>query len=128
MVHRALLGSMERFMGVLIEYYAGAFPVWLAPVQAVLIPIADRHLDYAREVKAKLVAAGLRVDVDERSERMNAKIRDAQNQKIPYMLVVGDKEMESGQVALRLRNNENPGPMPLADFITQANSDIQLLK
>lgn len=128
MVHRALLGSMERFMGVLIEYYAGAFPVWLAPVQAVLIPIADRHLDYAREVKAKLVAAGLRVDVDERSERMNAKIRDAQNQKIPYMLVVGDKEMESDQVALRLRNNENPGPMPLADFITQAKSDIQLLK
>lgn len=128
MVHRALLGSMERFMGVLIEYYAGAFPVWLAPVQAVLIPIADRHLDYAREVKAKLVEAGLRVDVDERSERMNAKIRDAQNQKIPYMLVVGDKEMESGQVALRLRNNENPGPMPLSDFINLANSDIKSLK
>jgi threonyl-tRNA synthetase len=128
MIHRALLGSMERFMGVLIEYYAGAFPVWLAPVQAVLIPIADRHLDYAREVKGKLTAKGLRVEVDERSERMNAKIRDAQNQKIPYMLVVGDKEMESGQVALRLRNNENPGAMLLEDFLKLATSDIESLK
>ncbi len=128
MIHRALLGSMERFMGVLIEYYAGAFPVWLAPVQAVLIPIADRHLDYAREVKGKLAEKGLRVEVDERSERMNAKIRDAQNQKIPYMLVVGDKEMESGQVALRLRNNENPGAMSLDDFLKQALSDIESLK
>jgi threonyl-tRNA synthetase len=128
MIHRALLGSMERFMGVLIEYYAGAFPVWLAPVQAVLIPIADRHLDYAREVKGKLNAKGLRVEVDERSERMNAKIRDAQNQKIPYMLVVGDKEMESGQVALRLRNNENPGAMLLEDFLKLATSDIESLK
>ena len=89
MVHRALLGSMERFFGVLIEHYAGAFPVWLAPVQAVLIPIADRHVDYAHETAKKLKQAGLRVYVDDRSERMNAKIRDAQMQKIPYMLVSG---------------------------------------
>ncbi|NTW08517.1 MAG: threonine--tRNA ligase [Anaerolineaceae bacterium] len=128
MIHRALLGSMERFMGVLIEFYAVAFPVWLAPIQAVLIPIADRHLDYAREVKGKLAEKGLRVEVDERSERMNAKIRDAQNQKIPYMLVVGDKEMESSQVALRLRNNENPGAMSLEDFLKLATSDIESLK
>ena len=124
MVHRALMGSMERFMGVLIEHYAGAFPVWLAPVQAMLIPIADRHLDYARQTAARLKEAGLRVALDERNERMNAKIRDAQMQKIPYMLVVGDKEAESGQVALRLRSGENPGPMPLAAFIQRAQDDV----
>jgi len=124
MIHRALLGSMERFMGVLIEHYAGAFPVWLAPVQAVLIPIADRHLPYAREVAEKLRAQGLRVEVDERPERMNAKIRDAQLQKVPYMLVVGDKEAAEGKVALRLRNGENPGPMPLEAFIARAQQDI----
>ena len=124
MIHRALLGSLERFFGVLIEHYAGAFPVWLAPVQAAMIPIADRHLDYARRVAQELKKAGLRVIVDERPERMNAKIRDAQNQKIPYMLVIGDKEQESGQVALRLRNGENPGPMIVADFIARAREDI----
>ena len=128
MIHRALLGSLERFFGVLIEHYAGAFPVWLSPVQAALIPIADRHLDYARKVEAELRKAGLRVMVDERPERMNAKIRDAQNQKIPYMLVIGDKEEESGQVALRLRNGENPGAMLLAEFITLAKSDIAAKK
>ena len=125
MVHRALLGSMERFFGVLIEQYAGAFPAWLAPVQAVLVPIADRHLDYAAAVAKKLKAAGLRVTVDGRSERMNAKIRDAQLQKIPYMLVVGDKEMEQNQVALRLRSGENPGPMALESFLELARQEIQ---
>ena len=124
MVHRALLGSLERFFGVLIEHYAGAFPVWLSPVQAVMIPIADRHNDYARSVAEQLRKAGLRVTVDDRSERMNAKIRDAQNQKIPYMLVVGDKEAENGQVALRLRGGENPGPMPVADFVARAKEEI----
>ncbi len=124
MVHRALMGSMERFMGVLIEHFAGAFPVWLAPVQAMLIPIADRHVDYARQTAARLKEAGLRVDVDERNERMNAKIRDAQMQKIPYMLVVGDKEAESGSVALRLRSGENPGPLPLAAFLERARDEI----
>lgn len=124
MIHRALLGSMERFMGVLIENYAGAFPVWLAPVQAVLIPIADRHLAYIHEVVEKLKVAGLRVQIDERSERMNAKIRDAQNQKVPYMLVVGDQEVSQGLVSLRLRSGENPGQITLQQFIQRANEDI----
>lgn len=125
MIHRALLGSMERFMGVLIEHFAGAFPVWLAPVQAVLIPIADRHLSYARQVAESLEAAGLRVEVDDRGERMNAKIRDAQTQKIPYMLVVGDKEVEQNLVALRLRSGENPGPITLEEFLRRYRQDIE---
>jgi threonyl-tRNA synthetase len=125
MVHRALLGSMERFFGVLIEQYAGAFPIWLAPVQAILIPIADRHVEYAYQTARKLKTSGLRVEVDDRNERMNAKIRDAQMQKIPYMLVVGDKEMQQNSVALRLRSGENPGPMPLEKFLEKAKSDIQ---
>jgi threonyl-tRNA synthetase len=110
---------------VIIEHFAGAFPVWLSPLQAVIIPIADRHLDYARQVSEQLKVAGLRVEVDERTERMNSKIRDAQKQKTPYMLVIGDQEAEAGKVALRLRNGENPGPMALADFITLAQKDIQ---
>jgi threonyl-tRNA synthetase len=124
MVHRALLGSLERFFGVLIEHYAGAFPVWLSPVQVALIPIADRHVDYAKDVAGQLRKAGLRVMVDERSERMNAKIRDAQNQKIPFMLVIGDKEIENNQVALRMRNGENPGPVTISAFIERAKEDI----
>jgi threonyl-tRNA synthetase len=124
-LHRAVTGTTERFLGVLIEHFAGAFPVWLAPVQVVLIPIADRHVPYARQVLEKLKVAGLRVEVDERSERMNAKIRDAQKQKIPYMLVVGDKEMEQGEVALRLRSGENPGPLPLEDFLQRAKDEIE---
>ncbi len=95
MVHRTVLGSMERFVGGLIEHYGGAFPVWLAPVQAVVIPIADRHIGYANEVAQRLKAAGIRVDVDRRSERMQHKIREAQLQKIPYMLIVGDREAEA---------------------------------
>jgi threonyl-tRNA synthetase len=124
MVHRALLGSMERFFGVLIEHYAGAFPVWLSPIQVAIIPIADRHLEYAGKVMQELKAAGLRVQLDDRGERMNSKIRDAQNQKIPYMLVIGDKEQEEGKVALRLRSGENPGPMPVEDFLQKAQEDI----
>jgi len=124
MIHRALLGSMERFMGVLIEHHAGAFPVWLAPVQAVLIPIADRHLPYAREVATQLKAEGIRAEVDDRGERMNAKIRDAQKQKIPYMLVVGDREVENRQVALRKRSGEKPGPMAVEAFVALARQEI----
>lgn len=112
-------------MGVLIEHYAGAFPVWLAPTQAVLIPIADRHLPYIREVAENLRDAGMRVKIDERAERMNAKIRDAQNQKIPYMLVVGDQEVSQGSVSLRLRSGENPGPISIQSFIEKAMQDIQ---
>lgn len=122
-LHRAVTGTTERFLGVIIEHFGGAFPVWLAPVQAMIIPIADRHVEYARKVAEQLKAAGLRVEIDERGDRMNAKIRDAQNQKIPYMLVVGDKEAETGAVALRLRNGENPGPIPVADFIARAKQD-----
>ena len=123
-LHRAVTGSTERFLGVVIEHFAGAFPVWLAPVQAVVIPIADRHVPYAQEVAAKLKLTGLRAEVDERAERMNAKIRDAQNQKVPYMLVVGDKEVEACAVALRLRSGENPGPQPLEAFMVRARQDI----
>jgi threonyl-tRNA synthetase len=125
MVHRALLGSMERFFGVLIEHYAGAFPVWLAPVQAILVPISDRHLPYAEKVAKELKQAGLRVEVDDRSDRMNAKIRDAQMQKVPYILVVGDREIEQNCVALRLRSGENPGPLPLKSFLEKFKQDIQ---
>jgi threonyl-tRNA synthetase len=121
-IHRAIMGSTERFLGVLIEHYAGSFPVWLSPVQSIIIPIADRHLDYANEVLAKLKAVGLRVEVDARSERMNAKVRDAQLLKIPYMLVVGDKEAETGSVSLRLRTNENIGSVLLDQFIVQASN------
>ena len=125
LLHRAVTGSTERFLGVLIEHFAGAFPVWLAPEQAVIIPIADRHLEYAKSVEARLKEQNIRAAVDAGSERMNAKIRTAQNQKIPYMLVVGDKEMESDQVALRLRSGENPGPMPLSEFIKLAVEEIE---
>jgi len=124
MVHRALLGSMERFFGVLIEHYAGAFPVWLSPVQAMIIPIADRHAAYAREVQQQLKAAGIRSEVNESSERMQAKIRDAQLQKIPYMLIVGDKEQAAGAVAVRLRSGEDLKAKPLAEFIALAQAAI----
>ncbi len=124
MIHRALLGSMERFFGVLIEHYGGAFPVWLAPVQAELIPIADRHVEYANQVAARLKEAGLRSEVDDTSDRMGNKIRKAQEQKIPYMLVVGDKEAEGGTVAVRLRTNENLGPKPIEEFIAMARAAV----
>jgi threonyl-tRNA synthetase len=116
-LHRALLGSLERFLGVMIEHYGGAFPTWIAPVQAVVIPIADRHLDYASLVGDRLREQGVRVDVDERSERMNLKIRQAQVQKIPYMLVVGDKEAASESVSVRLRSGEDLGPRPLSETL-----------
>ena len=124
MIHRAPFGSMERFVGILIEHFNGAFPLWLSPVQATVIPIADRHVEFAREVAAELKAAGARVTVDDSSERMNRKIREAQLQKIPYMLVVGDKEMEAGAVAVRTRDGEDRGAMPLADFVRQVSQAI----
>ncbi len=117
MVHRTVLGSMERFVAGLIEQYAGAFPVWLAPVQVMIIPIADRHNSYGREVLGRLRAEGLRAELDDSRERMNAKIRQAQLQKIPYMLIVGDREVENGTVSLRLRTEEDLGPRPVEDFI-----------
>jgi threonyl-tRNA synthetase len=116
MIHRALLGSLERFFGVLIEHYAGAFPLWLAPVQAVVLPIADRHSEYAEAVATELRALGLRVQVDDRSESTRYKVREAQVQKVPYMLVVGDKEVESGSVAVRHRQAGDLGPRAVAEF------------
>jgi len=125
MIHRALLGSMERFMGVLIEHFAGAFPIWLSPIQVILIPIADRHLDFASEVADRMKSVSIRVNVDRRAERMNAKIRDAQLQKIPYMLVIGDREVEAGTVAVRLRSEENLGAMPIDQFIEMVLDNIK---
>jgi len=116
MVHRALLGSLERFFGVLIEHYAGAFPLWLAPVQAVVIPVAERHQAYGREVADRLRAAGVRVSVDDRSEKMGYKIREAQVQKVPYMLVVGDKEVAAGNVSLRHRQAGDLGPRDIGEL------------
>jgi len=125
MVHRALLGSMERFFGVLIEHYGGAFPMWLAPVQAVVIPIADRHIEYANTVADALREAGLRVEVDARSERMQAKIRDAQLQKVPYMLVVGDREAEAEAAAVRLRSGEDLGAMKLDELTARMRAEVE---
>jgi threonyl-tRNA synthetase len=117
MVHRALYGSVERFFGVLIEHYAGAFPVWLAPVQVVMVPISERHAEYAKKVAAELGKAGVRVHVDERNEKMNAKIREHALQKVPFMLVVGDKEAEAGKVNVRTRGSEKTQDMTSGDFV-----------
>mgnify|MGYP005845690309 CR=1 FL=1 len=125
MIHRTVLGSMERFVGGLIEHYAGAFPVWLAPKQVAVIPIADRHQEYASKVAQALKAVGLRVELDDSPERMNAKIRRAQMQKVPYMLVIGDREMEAGTVAVRLRNGQDLGPMPMGEFSQMAVTAVR---
>jgi threonyl-tRNA synthetase len=124
-IHRAIFGSFERFIAILIEHYAGAFPVWLAPVQAVVIPIADRHAEYCIQVKDRLNEAGLRVEIDRSIERMNAKIRNAQLQKIPYMLVVGDREQEQGAVAVRLRSGEDLKTKSLDEFVAIAKEAIR---
>jgi threonyl-tRNA synthetase len=116
MIHRTVLGSMERFMACLIEHYAGAFPVWLSPVQVAIIPIADRHIDYAYKLSDELKAEMMRVQVDDRSERMNLKIRQAQLDKIPYMLIIGDKELESSSISVRLRDGQDLGQQHLPGF------------
>jgi threonyl-tRNA synthetase len=120
MVHRALFGSVERFFGVLIEHYAGAFPLWLAPVQIGIVPISEKHVEYASAVKAKLEAAGLRVELDERNEKMNAKIREFTLQKVPFVLVMGDKEAAAEAVSVRTRGKGDEGSVALADFIERA--------
>jgi threonyl-tRNA synthetase len=124
MVHRALFGSVERFFGVLIEHYAGAFPLWLAPVQVGIVPISERHVDYAKKIQSQLQNAGLRVELDARNEKMNAKIRDLTMQKIPYVLVVGDKEAESEAVSVRTRGKGDEGSMPFADFLARAQAVV----
>jgi len=125
MVHRALFGSVERFFGVLIEHYAGAFPLWLAPIQVGLVPISERHHEYARKVEAELKAARFRVEVDDRNEKMNGKIRDFANQKTPYILVFGDKEQEAGRVSVRTRGKGDQGSTPLAEFIAKAKELVE---
>ncbi len=117
MVHRALLGSIERFFGVLIEHYAGAFPVWLCPVQAVVLPISEKHTGYAHEVAGELRAANIRVQVDDRNEKLNSRIRDAQLQKVPFMLVAGDREVQAKAVAVRRRDTGDAGAKPVAELI-----------
>ena len=124
MIHRVVFGSIERFIGILIEHFAGAFPTWLAPVQAMIIPITDRQHEYAKELEKKLNAAGIRVESDLRSEKMGYKIREAQLKKIPYMLVVGDKEMEDGTVAVRARKEEKGGTMTVDAFLAAIRAEI----
>lgn len=124
MIHRAILGSLERFIGILVEHYAGAFPLWLAPVQARVISIADDHVPYAAEVKQQLEAAGIRAELDDRNEKIGYKIREAQVQKVPYMLVVGGKEAESGTVAVRHRRHGDIGAMTAAELLTRMQQEI----
>lgn len=119
MIHRAIYGSLERFMAILIEHFEGDFPLWLSPVQVKLLPIADNHLSYAYHVKAQLELAGWRVEVDERIEKIGLKIREAELQKVPYMLIIGDKEMENGSVSIRKRKEGNAGSMNYVEFLHQ---------
>jgi threonyl-tRNA synthetase len=124
-IHRAIFGSMERFIALLVEHYAGAFPLWLAPVQAIVLPISDRHLEYARSVNDSLKAGGLRADLDDRQEKIGYKIREAQLQKIPYMLVVGDRESAEGTVAVRSRAGGDLGPASVTEFVRKAQEEIR---
>jgi len=124
MVHRALLGSIERFFGMLIEHYAGAFPLWLAPTQVEICPVSEKVIDYARHLHETLKGHGIRVHLDDRNEKLPAKIRDAQLQKVPYMLVVGPKEAEAGTVSVRHRTKGDLGPRPIARVIEDLQSEI----
>ena len=124
MVHRALWGSVERFFGVLIEHYAGAFPAWLAPVQASVLPLSEKTAEYANKVTKQLKDAGFRVHLDDRNEKLQAKIRDAQLQKIPYMLVLGGKEAEAGTVSVRHRTKGDLGPRPVEQFIADLRAEV----
>jgi threonyl-tRNA synthetase len=124
MVHRALWGSVERFFGVLIEHYAGAFPAWLAPVQAKILPVSGKFEEYAKQVTAQLSAAGFRVHLDDRNEKLQAKIRDAQLEKVPYMLVVGGKEVDAATVSVRHRTKGDLGPRPLAQFVADLGAEV----
>ena len=125
MIHRALLGSIERFIGVITEHFAGAFPTWLSPVQVKVLPITDRTHEYSVQVMEKLTAMGLRCELDDRSEKIGYKIREAQLEKIPYMLVLGDKEAESGQVAVRSRKTGETQVMSLEEFMEKIGEEVQ---
>ena len=125
MVHRVVFGSIERYIGILIEHFAGKFPVWLSPVQVKILPITDRQEAYANELCAKMKEAGIRVCVDDRNEKIGYKIREAQMEKVPYMLVVGEKEMEAGQVAVRRRDKGDTGAVSADEFIATVKKDIE---
>jgi len=123
-IHRAIFGSIERFIAILIEHFAGALPIWLSPIQAIVLPIADRHLEYARSVESRLKTEGLRAEIDERQEKINYKIREAQLQKIPYMLVVGDREVAESAVAVRSRAKGDLGARSFDDFLAAALAEV----
>ncbi len=125
MIHRVIYGSLERFIGILIEHYAGAFPTWIAPVQVILLPISDKHLEYAKNILKNLDEAGIRAEMDDKPRKINYKIREAQLQKIPYMLIIGDKEMENGSVAVRLRSEKDLGEIKIADLIPSVMKEIK---
>ena len=125
MLHRVIFGSIERFIGILIEHFAGAFPTWLAPVQVKILPIAESHLEYANQLKKQLLEEEIRVEVDERNEKIGYKIREAQLQKIPYMLVIGDKEVEANKVGVRSRKEGDQGAISITDFINKIKTEIE---
>src|SRR5205807_7285119 len=123
-IHRAIFGSLERFIAILVEHYAGAFPLWLAPLQATVLPISDKHIAYAASVRDELRAAGLRAELDERQEKIGYKIREAQLQKVPYMLVVGDREAADGTVSVRTRTGGDQGASTVGAFVASARDEI----
>lgn len=125
MIHRVVLGAIERFLGVLIEHYAGAFPLWLSPVQATVMTITDRHIDYGRQVKDKLLERGVRVEIDDRNEKIGFKIREARNQKIPYMLIVGDKEVEQNTIGVRKRGEDATVTMSVDDYMVKFDEQVK---
>tara|TARA_B100000029_G_C17501527_1_gene932836 strand:- start:1005 stop:1394 length:390 start_codon:yes stop_codon:yes gene_type:complete len=125
MVHRAIFGSLERFMGILIEHYGGSFPTWLAPTQVQIIPIADRHIEYGLDLQTKMRDSKIRSEIDTRSERMNSKVRDAQLAKIPYMFIVGDRELESETVGVRMRSGEDLGAVPITDALDRIITEVR---
>ena len=125
MIHRVVFGSIERFIGILIEHFAGAFPMWLAPEQVRILPIPDKFLDKANEIKQKLFDAGIRVSLDDRAEKVGYKIREAQLKKVPYMLIVGEKEVESGTVSVRSRKDGDLGAVSVDEFIKKALEEIE---
>jgi len=124
MIHRVVLGSIERFIGVITEHFAGAFPAWLAPVQVKILPVTDRAAAYADQLSKQLDEAGYRVETDHRNEKIGKKIREATMEKIPYMIVVGDRDMENNTVSVRLRTGEDLGAMPMADFIAKLKAVV----
>ena len=125
MIHRALMGSYERFIGILLEHFSGELPVWLAPVQTIVLPIADRHIEFAESVRARVHAAGLRAELDDRTESVGRKIRDAELRKIPYMLVVGDREQEADEVALREHGRGDAGSLAVEAFIGRLRTEVE---